>query len=135
MKQLGVSGNVEFAGKVTMDEYRQILAGCDAVVNPALKEGAVTVAFDCLAMGKPLICLDTTGYTRYFSDEYAVVIPSGSRNQVVDDFSKAMLKLANPATRRAMGDAALSAGDKFDWENRGREIYNAIETAINNTKS
>ncbi len=135
VKQLGVSGNVEFAGKVTMDEYRQILAGCDAVVNPALKEGAVTVAFDCLAMGKPLICLDTTGYTRYFSDEYAVVIPSGSRNQVVDDFSKAMLKLANPATRRAMGDAALSAGDKFDWENRGREIYNAIETAINNTKS
>lgn len=44
----------------------------DVVINAALKEGAVTVSFDCMAMGKPLICLDTTGYTRYFTNEYAI---------------------------------------------------------------
>lgn len=39
---------------------------CDAVINASLKEGAVTVSFDSMALGKPLLCIDTTGYTRYF---------------------------------------------------------------------
>ena len=82
-KQLGVKEQVTFAGKVEMDEYYRLLAASDIVVNASLKEGAVTVSFDSMAMGKPLICLDTTGYTRYFSNEYAVVIPRTSREEVL----------------------------------------------------
>ena len=61
--------HISMPGKVTMAAYKRQLADADVVINAALKEGAVTVSFDAMALGKPLICIDTTGYTRYVTRE------------------------------------------------------------------
>ena len=121
-ESLGVQEQVTFTGKVTMDEYYRLLAASDVVVNASLKEGAVTVSFDSMALGKPLICLDTTGYTRYFSNEYAVVIPRTGREEVIANLATAMERMTNADERTAIGEKARNAGAQFTWQARGEEF-------------
>lgn len=124
--QRGLNEWVTFAGSVSMKEYQRMMAETDVVINPSLKEGAVTVSFDTLAMGKPLICLDTTGYTRYFSNDYAVVIPRCNRKKVIADLTTAILRLTDADVRRQLGEKAILAGKEFTWEHHGKEIARVI---------
>ena len=120
--KLGVTELVTFTGNVPMDEYYRLIAASDVVVNASLKEGAVTVSFDSMAMGKPLICLDTTGYTRYFSNEYAVVIPRTGREEVIANLATAMERMTNADERKTIGEKARNAGAQFTWAARGEEF-------------
>lgn len=117
---------VTLTGKVSMETYRELMANADVVVNAALKEGAVTVSFDSMAMGKPLICLDTTGYTRYFADDYAILIPRLGRTEVIQRLSDGMLRLTDAEECDRMGQKAQKVSEKFSWENHGKEIKDAI---------
>ena len=133
-----VQEQVTFTGNVPMDEYYRLLAASDVVVNASLKEGAVTVSFDSMAMGKPLICLDTTGYTRYFSNEYAIVIPRTGREEVIDNLAAAMERMTSVDERKSIGEKAKNAGAQFTWAARGEEFKELLikklgEAGINNT--
>ena len=108
------------------EEYYQMMADCDVVLNPALKEGAVTTAFDAMAFGRPLVCIDTGGYTRYFKDGYAEMIPHGSRQQVVKALGYAILRLTERELRLTMGQKAQKAAMQITWEKKGEEIEGAI---------
>ena len=131
-KKLGVQELVTFTGKVSMDEYYRLLAASDVVVNASLKEGAVTVSFDSMAMGKPLICLDTTGYTRYFSNDYAVVIPRTGREEVVTNIAAAMERMTDAGERTAIGEKAKTAGAQFTWAARGEEFKELLKSKLRN---
>lgn len=125
-KSLGVAEKVTFTGEVAMNEYYNLLSKADVVINASLKEGAVTVSFDSMAMGKPLICLDTTGYTRYFSNDYAVVIPRNGRRQVIDNMSYAIERMCNEQERKNIGEKAKNVGAQFTWEARGKEFRDLL---------
>ncbi len=131
-KSLGVQEQVTFTGNVPMDEYYRLIATSDVVVNASLKEGAVTVSFDSMAMGKPMICLDTTGYTHYFSNEYAVVIPRTGRNEVIANLTAAMERMTNADERKAIGEKARNAGAQFTWQARGEEFKELLMKKISN---
>ena len=125
-KECGVEGQITFTGKVDMNEYYRLLAAADVVINASLKEGAVTVSFDTMAMGKPLICLDTTGYTRYFSNDYAIVIPRTTRNEVIYELGRAIERMSNADERKLLGEKAKNAGKQFTWEARGKEFRDLL---------
>lgn len=103
---------------------------CDVVINASLKEGAVTVSFDSMAMGKPLICIDTTGYTRYFSSDYAVLVGRQGRAATIEELSKGILLLTDAYKRYEMGNKAQQAGSQFTWKKRGEEICLTIINAL-----
>ena len=71
---------------------------------------------------QPLICLDTTGYTRYFSNEYAVVIPRTGREEVITNLATAMERMTNVDERTTIGEKAKNAGAQFSWAARGEEF-------------
>lgn len=121
--ELGVKDKVTFTGKISTEQYKQLLNKADVVLNASLKEGAVTVSFDSMALGKPLICLDTTGYTRYFNKEYAILIPIQNRKQVMSDLKEGIIRLANSELRKQIGEKAQLAGLQFSWTKRGEDIY------------
>ena len=131
-EKFGVQEQVTFTGKVAMDEYYRLLAASDVVVNASLKEGAVTVSFDSMAMGKPLICLDTTGYTRYFSNDYAVVIPRTGRKKVIANLAAAMDRMTNADERKSIGEKAKNAGAQFTWAARGEEFKELLMKELKN---
>lgn len=124
--------HITFAGYVPMTAYYLYMYQSDAVINASLKEGAVTVSFDSMAMGKPLLCIDTTGYTRYFSNDYAIVVPRSDRATTISQLAQGILALTDTTIRQQLGDRARAAGIKFTWEARGREIRDAILTAWHN---
>ena len=126
VKEHALESFVTLTGKVSMNTYKDLMRNADVVVNAALKEGAVTVSFDSMAMGKPLICLDTTGYTHYFTNDYAILIPRKGRLEVIQRLEEAMLKLTQPEERNILGRRAQEASKQFSWENHGKEIRDAI---------
>ena len=126
IKAKALDNHISMLGKVSMDDYRKRMAESDVVINAALKEGAVTVSFDAMAMGLPLICIDTTGYTRYFTDDYAVMIPRTTREEVVRNIKDGMVRLTNPDVRRRMGINAKAAASQITWEQHGMEIRDVI---------
>lgn len=131
IKKHGLDKLVTLTGKVPMNTYKLLMEQADAVINAALKEGAVTVSFDCMAMGKPLICLDTTGYTRYFTNEYAILIPQSGREEVIRNLSNAMLRLTDVSERIRLGNNARIASANFTWEHHGEEIRKVITDSLN----
>jgi len=128
--KFGLDRQVTLTGKVPMEAYKRLMEQSDVVINAALKEGAVTVSFDCMAMGKPLICLDTTGYTRYFTNEYAILIPQSDREGVIDHLSNAMLRLTDLSERIRLGNKARLASARFTWEHHGKEIRDVIMNSL-----
>ncbi len=129
IKEKDLEHMIDLPGKIPIEEYYTEMQGCDVVVNPCLKEGAVTVSFDALAFGKPLIGIETGGYTRYFKPEYSQIILRGERDETVANLNAAILKLTDREIRERMSDNALKAGRKFTWETKGKEIAYEIERA------
>lgn len=135
VKKYALEQFVTLVGKVPMDVYKGLMQNADVVVNAALKEGAVTVSFDSMAMGKPLICLDTTGYTRYFTNDYAVLIPRKGRADVIQYLGKAMMRLTDAEERERLGSKAKKVAKDFSWEHHGTEIRDVIVKAYNTSYS
>lgn len=129
IKRFGLKNTVTLAGKVPMETYQEMMVKADVIINAALKEGAVTVSFDCMAMGKPLICLDTTGYTRYFTNDYAILIPRTGRKEVIRNIRDGILRLIDPKEREILGRKAQEVSFKFSWESHGKEIRDTIVEA------
>lgn len=123
-KQL--NNSVFLLGNVSIAEYNRIISTCDVVVNSCLKEGAVTVSFDSMRYGKPLICVDSGGFTRYFSNEYAIVLPQQSRVKLIQSMKKAILDLTDKNQRHSMGELARNVGNQFTWDIKGEKIYEII---------
>lgn len=130
VKNKGLEKHIHFTGAVDKERYQELMRETDLVLNPSLKEGAVTVSFDAMAMGKPLIALDTGGYTRYFNSDYSVVIPKSDRQEVINSFAAAILKLSDANLRESMGRMSRSAAESLTWENHGQEICKRIHEAI-----
>ncbi len=119
-----LSKYITLTGMLSMEDYYEQMQQCNVVINCSLKEGAVTVSFDSMALGKPLICVDTGGYTRYFSSDYAVVIPLESRNKLITELQSAIINMCNTNERNKLGKQSQIAGKQFTWEKRGEEIFN-----------
>ncbi|WP_303644515.1 glycosyltransferase family 4 protein [Bacteroides caecimuris] len=128
--ELDLQENVTFTGAVSQEEYRRLMMKADIVLNPSLKEGAVTVSFDAMSMGKPLIAVDTGGYTRYFGPEYSIVVPRLGRDETIGAIAAAIQRLSDTSLRTRMGGAAKKSASNFSWNNHGEEIRKIIERTI-----
>ncbi len=122
----GVGEYVSLVGQVSMEEYYQYMANCDVVVNPALKEGAVTTAFDSMSFAKPLLCIDTGGYSRYFNNDYAVVIPFGTRDEIINSLKDGISLLSDSKVREEKVERLKEVRKSFTWEEKGLKIAEAI---------
>jgi glycosyltransferase involved in cell wall biosynthesis len=129
IEQRNLQAHVTLTGALSMADYRQRMQQADVVVNAALKEGAVTVSFDAMAWGKPLLSVDTTGYTRYFKEDFSIVIPRRSREQVIQDLAAGMKRLYDAQVRQTLGNRAGEAARQISWAQHGREIAEVIQNA------
>lgn len=121
-----LEGKVILTGQISMEEYQQEMQNCDAVVNACLKEGGVTNAFDCMKWGKPLLCIDTGGYTRNFDSSCAIILNHGKRNDVIQNLKDGMIQLKSSSVRKQMSVSMLNKGSQITWEIKGENIRDEI---------
>lgn len=133
--KLRLNNIITMHGQVSMDEYYQFMIDCDVVCNPSLKEGAVTTAFDSMSFGKPLICIDTGGYTRYFNNEYAIILQRKRRSEVIQMLASSILKMTDSSYRKQLGERSKSVSYKYTWEIKGKSIYETITNSYDKYRS
>ena len=106
----------------------------DIVVNSCLKEGAVTVSFDSVKYGKPLICINSGGFTRYFEEKgTAIVLPlEASRENQIKLLKNALLKLSNKTFRYEISTKAQTSLVQYNWEYKGLSIYDTFKKLLLN---
>lgn len=126
IKKKGLTDKVIMTGQISMAEYQKEMENCDVVLNACLKEGGVTNAFDCMKWGKPLLCIDTGGYTRNFDTECAIILDHASRDELVHNLADGMVKLQNQELRQKMSRAMVNKGQKITWEIKGQHIRDEI---------
>lgn len=130
IERYGLNSTINMVGAVSAEVYRDYMKRCDVVINTSLKEGAVTVSFDAMAYGKPLLCIDTTGYTRYFDNDCAIILERNvSRNEMIDNLSNSLKMLMNRDLRETLGKNMAMRSDAISWENKGKEIKKVIDSA------
>ena len=130
----GIQNKVRMDGKISIEDYYNKIRTCDIVINSCLKEGAVTTAFDSLSFGKPLIGIETGGYTRYFKPEYSIIIPLKGRKETINNLYNAIVKMSDDEFRNIMSCNAFEASKKYTWNIKGQEIANEIDHAYNNLR-
>ena len=129
----GLTESITLCGQLSIDDYNKNMAMCDAVINPCLKEGAVTAAFDSIRYGKPLICVETGGFTKYFTDEYSYVIPRTSRQEVIDRIADAMHKVSVAENNYELASKLESLHVKFSWKTKISNFQTSFENCFNTT--
>lgn len=122
--------HVTFLGQISQNQYLEKLKDSDVVVNPVLREGGVTTVFDGIALGKPVICVDTKGYTNNFTKDYAVIIPKASRTVMEEKMAKAILEMADVERRKEMSQQAYEHAKELSWDRKGIEICELIGKMI-----
>ena len=126
VEQYGLTDNVILAGQVSEKEYLNRLGQADVVINPALKEGGVTVAFDSLGAARPLICIDTGGYTKSMGGN-AIVIDRNSRKQIIGGLTEAIIRTTDRKERDAMCENAERLAERYTWREKGKAITHIVE--------
>lgn len=122
---------IVMTGQASMEQYQTEMENCDAVINACLKEGGVTNAFDCMKWGKPLLCIDTGGYTRNFNEQCAVILPRMKREEQIQGLKRGILHLCDDETRKFMSANMVGQGSKISWDEKGKMIYKVIAEAWN----
>jgi glycosyltransferase involved in cell wall biosynthesis len=125
---------VHMYGQVSMEEYMDIMKKSDVIINPTYKEGAVTMSFDAMALGKPLICIETGGYTRFFDEEHAIILKKEGRHKMIMDMKAAILKMTDEDLRNKFGKYALMKAKENTWEKKGKIICEEISNAYGKCK-
>ncbi len=113
----GLSGNVIFTGKLSLNEVREVMRDCYAFALPSLNEGFGRVFIEAMALGKPVIAPRVGGVSE--------VVRDGENGFLIEpkDVDALFLKLAylidNPDHAIRMGEA----GQRFVRKNFSNEKY------------
>ncbi|MDR2919739.1 MAG: glycosyltransferase family 4 protein [Tannerella sp.] len=127
--RLKMNSRIRLLGKISMDTYYKKMANADVIVNSCLREGGVTTAFDAMSFGKPLLCIETGGYTRHFNDDYAIIIPLKNRQDMIIGMAEGILQLTNKDMRKKKGIKAKEAAEQHTWAQIGEQIHETIRAA------
>ena len=104
----------------------------EVIVNPSLKEGGVTFVMDSLSHGKPIICIDTKGYTNNLDRECSVILNKEKRVQLIENMYEKMLVILDDEVRKRMSQRALENAREYNWNRKGKDIVKTIERVVQN---
>lgn len=117
---------IRMVGQVSGETYRRLMQENHVVVNAAVKEGAVTVAFDAITYGKPLVCIETGGYTRALNNIMCECVTLSDRDQVIENLKNGMKRFCNVENRRSAAEEEAGLMSSLSWTRKGLAIRDAI---------
>jgi glycosyltransferase involved in cell wall biosynthesis len=121
VKKLGITQEVEFKGKLLPEQVVKELLCSDVYLFPSLKEGGVWSLMEAMAVGLPVVCVNSSGMRVITDEKSAIRIDPISQEKMVEGFSNALISLSPSLnTRRKIGRAAQKRiEDNFNWRKKG----------------
>lgn len=120
--ELGISQVVEFKGKLTPDQVLEELSSSDVYLFPSLKEGGVWSLMEAMAVGLPVVCVNSSGMSVITDEKSAIRVNPSSQNTMVEEFANALVYLSQYSSiRKKLGQAAKERiEENFNWRQKGR---------------
>jgi glycosyltransferase involved in cell wall biosynthesis/ribosomal protein S18 acetylase RimI-like enzyme len=129
-RRLGVMHQVTFAG--FREDVGDLLAACDAVILPSLREGLSISLLEAMAAGKPIIATNIGSQTEVASHgEIALLVPTADGPAL----AKAILRLIrDPVLMARLGENARVVYETFYTENRMLDAYRQLYVGLLHSK-
>ncbi len=133
---LGLNNVVEFTGRVSNEQVREVLSTADVCVapdpiNPLNTHCTMNKILEYMAMSRPIVSYRLTE-SEYSAREAAVY----ARDNDVEDFAKQILALLeNPSQRAQMGEfGSKRLRDELSWEHSTVQLLRAYDFAFGRAK-
>ena len=119
--KVGIFDNVRFVGTATQAEVIEKLQQSDIFIYPSLREAGTWALMEAMAVGLPVICLDTSGMHVITDDDCAIRIKPSTPEKTIEKMSEAILLLAGSAKlRQEMGRCGrCRIAEHFTWPSKG----------------
>jgi len=125
--ELGITDRVDFAGHVTDEQKRQMLASAWVALTPSLKEGWGLTIVEAAACGTPTVAFRSAGGVA----EALVDGRTGLLADSADDFTAHVRRLlTDEDVRTQMGLAAVRHAASFTWEASGARFAALLEPSL-----
>jgi len=122
--ELGIDSLVTWHGVVPKAAIPNLLAGHDAFLFTSLRDTSGNVLLEAMAAGLPAVTLRHHGAAEIATDETAIRVPVGNRNETVREVAEALLRLAKSRElRQRLGQAAVARiQNVYAWDRKGEEM-------------
>jgi glycosyltransferase involved in cell wall biosynthesis len=123
--ELGLTGMIDWVGKVSHGKMRDSLAAADLFVFPSLRDTSGTIVLEAMACGLPVICFDHQGGKIMIGDEAGLKVDANSSlKEAIAQWATAMTSLLK---NRRSGELFGQYGPKrvrnhFTWEKKVKRI-------------
>jgi glycosyltransferase involved in cell wall biosynthesis len=133
--KLGLTGRVEFLGRLPRDQTLAAYKNFDVCLFPSLHDTGGYAVIEAMCNAMPTICLAAGGPETALSDGGGIAVPLGSRAQVVAGLAAA-LRTYDTDRARLLQDgltARQSVERHYDWAHKGKrmdEFYRATARSV-----
>jgi glycosyltransferase involved in cell wall biosynthesis len=129
---LGVWQHIEWRGWVSREEVLRGYREADALCFTSLRETTPVTVLEGMLAGLPVACLAHSGQGEMVTQECGIPIAGGSREEVVDGFASALVKLGeSPDLRRSLGEKARRrAVELYNWDSCGDAMDDLYREAV-----
>jgi glycosyltransferase involved in cell wall biosynthesis len=127
IRELGIGDKVRLVGWLGRAELLGWMARADIMVFPSFRDGGGAVVVEAMAMGKPVVCLDSGGPGFHVRPAWGIKVAPAAVETVVADMAAAFAKLQkDPELRLRMGRAARARVEDYYLHDRESERLEAV---------
>jgi glycosyltransferase involved in cell wall biosynthesis len=118
--ELGIAGHVRFLGAISPEQVPHELSTSDVYLFPSLREAGVWSLMEAMAVGLPVICVNTSGMSVITDRESAIQLEPTSEDELERSMTEALLALyKEPELRERLArNAKQRIESKFRWEHK-----------------
>lgn len=134
-RDLGVTAYIDFPGWVDHRELQARLRQNHLFAFPSVREFGGGVVLEAMALGLVPLVVDYGGPAELVPEGCGVVVPMGSRDQIIRSFEDALTKLARERTGiPEMGEKAQNfVRERFTWQAKARQILEVYQWVLGET--
>ncbi|HKX68709.1 MAG TPA: glycosyltransferase family 4 protein [Intrasporangium sp.] len=119
VRELGLSGRVDFRGRASSEEVQQAMAKADVVVVPSRKEAFGIVVLEAWASGTPVVVTSRGGPGELVVDGMTgLVVDPEDINALAAAIDRV---LSEPSTGRRLAAGGLNSVQEYTWERVARD--------------
>ena len=133
IRDLGLQSMVHILPPIPREDLLVKMANHAAFLFPSLRDGGGAVVVEAMAMGSPVICLDTGGPGIHVNDDCGVKISPSSPEKAVHELASALERLyLDRDLRQRMGQAGRERAENFyHWDKLGERLMEIYRKALN----
>jgi glycosyltransferase involved in cell wall biosynthesis len=132
IRELGLRDKVRTIDWLARRDLLALMARADIVAFPSFRDGGGAVVVEAMAMGKPVVCLDSGGPGFHVRPAWGIKVAPASVDTVVRDMAAAFARLHDdPALRSSMGrEARGRVEDYYLYEKEGERLEEIYRFAL-----